>query len=218
MADILDTTWADDTAAVTADADPPRLLAKAARLAAIIINECRSHGLCPNLKKGKSAIMLPLRGAGSRKAAGEVFAGNSRTLAVTLKGGACVQVHVEAAYVHLGTYLDKDGGFKAEARRRLWMAGRAFDQLRATALQNPRVDPSARALLFQSAVGLQSSTWSSGAKTILPGVCYSKATGGYSDARSPDASLMMPSLLCRRLKSYISRRCCPWICLRERRD
>ena len=150
---VLDTTWADDTAAVTADADPRCLVTKASRLAALVIDQCRSHGLSPNLKKGKSAVMIALRGCGSRTAAREAFEGNKKTLPAILKDGSVAQVHVEAAYIHLGTLLDRDGSFKGEAKRRLAMAARAFDQLRSVALQNVHIDPKVRAMIFQGAVG-----------------------------------------------------------------
>ena len=62
----LDATWADDSAALTSDPDPEALMSKAVTLAGTIIDECKQHGLCPNLRKGKSALMLSLRGKGSQ--------------------------------------------------------------------------------------------------------------------------------------------------------
>ena len=148
----LDSTWADDTAVATSSRSPAELIDKSAKLIAIVLSACKSHGLKPNLKKGKSALMLGLRGTGSRKAAAAAFAGNAKELPVVLEDGTRVVVHVEAAYVHLGTFLDRDGCLLGEARRRVAMAGRAFEHLRALVLQNQHLEVATRASLFKGAV------------------------------------------------------------------
>ena len=45
VAHVVDTTWADDTAVVTDDPSPERLLEKTRRLATVVLQQCRSHGL-----------------------------------------------------------------------------------------------------------------------------------------------------------------------------
>ena len=148
----LDVSWADDTAAMTAAQTPHELLPRARRLVELVLNTCSSHGLQPNLKKGKSALMIALRGAGSRRVAAEAFPGDDRMLEVTLGRGKKTAVHVVAMYVHLGTALDRDGCFLGESRRRVAMVGQAFTQLRSLVLQNDRLDMSARATLFRTGV------------------------------------------------------------------
>ena len=150
---VLDTTWADDTAAITTASTPAILLRNACRLSSVVIDTCRSHGLRPNLKRGKSALLLALRGPGCRSVAAAAFRDDRKTLPVSLADGSKVEVPIEAAYVHLGSFLDKDGSFQGEAKRRLAIASKSFDQIRKVALQNPGLDMATRSSLFRSAVG-----------------------------------------------------------------
>ena len=63
----LECAWADDAAFPTADPDPAKLLSKASRLSSVVLSECARHGLQPNLRPGKTALLLAVRGRGSRK-------------------------------------------------------------------------------------------------------------------------------------------------------
>ena len=44
------------------------LVQRAQRLAAVVITECESVGMEPNLKRGKNTFVLALRGKGTQKA------------------------------------------------------------------------------------------------------------------------------------------------------
>ena len=153
QAHLLDTTWADDSAFITADPVPGRLLAKARLLTQTVLRECRAHGLKPNLKRGKSALMLSLRGAGCRRAAALWFPNDRRILDVPREDGGADEVHIVSSYVHLGTLIDRDGRLGAEANRRIGMMGSAFEQVRGTVLQNPGLDMQTRSQIFSGAVG-----------------------------------------------------------------
>ena len=63
-----DTTWADDVALPLSDPDPDRLIRKAQRFAALVLSHCESFGLEPNLKRGKTSLLLVLQGKGSQQA------------------------------------------------------------------------------------------------------------------------------------------------------
>ena len=60
-----DATWADDTTLCTFDRDPEVLLDKAKRVMASTLHYCCKYGLVPNMSKGKSGLLLALRGKGS---------------------------------------------------------------------------------------------------------------------------------------------------------
>ena len=107
----------------------------------------------PNLKRGKSALLLALRGAGCRKVAAAWFPNDKRTTDLPVPDGTVDVLHVESSYVHLGTCVDKDGLLDGEAKRRVGMMGHAFEQTRGIALQNPSLDMRTRSSVFLSAVG-----------------------------------------------------------------
>ena len=99
----LECAWADDAAFPTADPRPERLLEKAARLSSIVLHECARHGLQPNLRPGKTALLLAVRGTGSRKARARWFH-HGRSV-ITLPDLA-VELPVVGAYTHLGGVVD----------------------------------------------------------------------------------------------------------------
>ena len=67
---VTDATWADDSAAAfpLENESPERLLTKTRRLCTLVLSFCECHGMAPNLKPGKTSIMLHLTGRGSQRA------------------------------------------------------------------------------------------------------------------------------------------------------
>eukprot|EP00439_Symbiodinium_sp_Y106_P026950 s6463_g3.t1 len=68
-----DATWADDSAWPVIGPQPRELLRKASRLASLVLSQCMSHGMKPNLGRNKTALLYGLRGNGACKAAAEYF-------------------------------------------------------------------------------------------------------------------------------------------------
>ena len=64
---LTDSTWADDTAFLTRAADPELLLLRASRLATVVFDTAKRHAMEPNLKKGKTELMVCLRGTNSAR-------------------------------------------------------------------------------------------------------------------------------------------------------
>ena len=168
---LLDTTWADDSAFGTADADPERLLLKARKLATVVVLECRAHGLKPNLKRGKSALLLALRGTGCRKAAAAWFPNDKRTIDLPMPDGTVDVLHVESSYVHLGTCVDKDGLLDGAMllSKRVALPCRICSW---TCVPGPVFS------LVQLVLSL--STWSCGPRKKKPGSLWRLASGGCS--------------------------------------
>ena len=76
-------TWMDDTAICVSSSNADELIGKAARAAEKFLELCTEHGMSPNLKRGKTEILLSLRGAKSRKLRIQHFGPDaSRTLPV----------------------------------------------------------------------------------------------------------------------------------------
>ena len=68
-----DATWADDSAFPTADRDPAALLTKTRRLTSLVIGFCENMGMTPNLKAGKTNLLIQLCGRGQWRATVEFF-------------------------------------------------------------------------------------------------------------------------------------------------
>ena len=149
----LHATWADDSVFFTGDASALTALQKAKRLAGLVLGSCRRHGMQPNLKKGKSAIVLALRGKHSRAVRRLHFQRTDACLEVDYAAGEPDRVHLELQYTHLGTALHKDGSMMPEARLRLGIAASAYNKYGKLLLSNPDVDLKLRKQFFDSLVG-----------------------------------------------------------------
>ena len=149
---VSDATWADDTTLCTFDRDPEVLLDKAKRVMASTLHQCCKYGLVPNMSKGRSGLLLALRGKGSRDAAAKAFGGDGRTVTVETETGRQFTVQVEASYLHLGGMLSRDADMTHEARRRVSIAAASYAASSKQLLQNKHIERSSRSMLFSSVV------------------------------------------------------------------
>ena len=146
---VTDATWADDSAFPLEDESAERLLHKTRRLCTLVLNFCEGHGMAPNLKPGKTSIMLYLTGRGSQRARKSFFEGGKQSLYLPDLG---VNVVVADSYKHLGGMLDSKLSMRPEARFRLAQAASSYDTARALLLGNPRLELATRSALFESVV------------------------------------------------------------------
>ncbi|CAE7846913.1 unnamed protein product, partial [Symbiodinium necroappetens] len=123
-----DMTWADDTALPFDDPD---------------------FGLQPNLKRGKTTIVVALTGKGIQKARQSHFGHGRNTLVLEDLG---VEIPVAPQYVHLGGIMDAKLSMKPEMRRRLSMATSAMDSGKKLIFQNVQIPLDVRAQLFEMSV------------------------------------------------------------------
>ena len=144
-----DTTWADDTAIPFDDEEPGRCIAKAKRLAAITISTCQSYGLDPNLKRGKTAIVLAIRGKGAQRARRTYLQGGGASLYLE---DLQKEVAIMPQYVHLGGIVDHKANMKAEAKRRLALAGDALEAGGKILYGNRQILKETRAKMFETAI------------------------------------------------------------------
>ena len=144
-----DATWADDSAFVTTATTPDSLLRKACRLSAIVIGACHSFGLTPNMKAGKTSIMLSLRGKGSTRVRREYFQGGAPALWIEELG---LSVPVVPQYGHLGGFVDLNNTGVAEARHRIALAGQSYDAIGKLMLNRRDLDLQVRAGIFNTVV------------------------------------------------------------------
>ena len=119
-----DGTWADDSAFPTVANDPDEIIRKATRLAEIVLGSCQAVGLTPNMKVGKTSLLLRLCGKGTKKARQRHFGDGSPMIRVAALGMA---VPVVPQYRHLGGFLDVNNTHMVEARHRIALATKAYD-------------------------------------------------------------------------------------------
>ncbi|CAE7936001.1 unnamed protein product, partial [Symbiodinium necroappetens] len=144
-----DATWADDTAYPIDAETPEELMRRAVRLSTLVIQACRSFGMSPNLKRGKTAIVLSLVGKGLQKVRQKYFS-HSRDMLWLPE--LQLSVHGAPQYIHLGGMLDMTASMQAEKRRRLALAANAYDSGRRLLYQNRAIDLSVRTKLFEISV------------------------------------------------------------------
>ena len=138
-----DATWADDSVFPLDADDSHQLVQRAQRLAAVVITECESVGMEPNLKRRKTTFVLALRGKGTQKARQVYFAKHGDALWLP---DMAVQVPIAPQYLQLGGVVDKDANMAAEMRHRLALAGAAYDSGKTLLFQNSRVDDKGQAV------------------------------------------------------------------------
>ena len=146
---VTDTTWADDSAFPLEALEPEALVLKTTRLCTLVISFCEGHGMAPNLKPGKTSVMIALQGKGSKQVRAKHFPAGTQRLYLPDLG---VGVAVTDQYKHLGGYVDSRLTMRPEARFRLAQAASAYDAAKALLLNSPRLELPTRAALFASAV------------------------------------------------------------------
>ena len=137
--DLLGPTWADDSTFACSDADPGCLVAKTETLVAAVVDRCLERSLVPNLKVGKTSLLVNLRGRGAHKEQTRLFAGGARHLTVHTRHRGLIEVPVVQTYVHLGCAVEKGVTLQCEAHRRGGIAAAAFEPLRAMVFQNTAI-------------------------------------------------------------------------------
>ncbi|CAE6939333.1 Pol [Symbiodinium sp. CCMP2592] len=119
-----DGTWADDSAFITVAADAEQLLHKATRLCEVVIGSCQAAGLTPNMKVGKTSLLMRLSGRGSVRARRQQFRDGASTLRIAALD---MTVPLVPQYRHLDGFLDVNNTMVVEARHRVALATQAFD-------------------------------------------------------------------------------------------
>ena len=149
---MLGPTWMDDLAICISGSTAMELERKAALTAGILLETCMEHGVTPNLTRGKTEILLALRGRGSRNSRRAHFSERQgRQMQIVHEHGTD-SIAVVGSYVHLGGKAHHSGENKVEARRRVSIANEAFNQHRRQLFQNSQINLQRRRELFDTLV------------------------------------------------------------------
>ena len=114
-----------------------------------MISHCEGLGLQPNLKRGKTSILLRLAGKGAQAAKRAAFPKGEPRLHLR---DLDVNVEIVANYTHLGGVLDHRGRMDQEARRRIAVAATAYDAGKQVLFGNRTIDLEARTAVFEATV------------------------------------------------------------------
>ena len=144
--------WADDGAFMASHDEAPVLWDRACSLARSVLLAFLEHGLTPNLKRGKTEMLLTLRGRQSRMTQSRVFGAGKEVLELDLGFWGRQQLRLTTEYVHLGCSLDRGATLRFEAQRRTEKAKGAFHEHRCRIYQNRSIPLPVRGVLFSAMV------------------------------------------------------------------
>eukprot|EP00438_Fugacium_kawagutii_P031926 Skav214801 [mRNA] locus=scaffold740:118185:123383:+ [translate_table: standard] len=144
--------WMDDTAVCISGSTALELEAKLGPTIHIVLEEIRNRGMTPNLTRGKTEVLLSLRGAHSRKLRAKYFGPSSPGTFPVIGEDQIDHIYVTGQYLHLGGLVSHDGHVKKEIKRRASIAHQAFNAHRRLLYQNTSVAWKKRRELFVTLV------------------------------------------------------------------
>ena len=112
----------------------------------------REHARTPNLRPGKTELMVSPRGPGTREWKKEMFGPLSTKHFPSLGEFGLYQVHLVTSYTHLGGVLHYTGEVRTEVRRRVAIAHQAVNKHRKLVYQCHKFPLHKRAEIFRSLI------------------------------------------------------------------
>ena len=148
---VVEATYVDDEALYMSTNTPKQMQAALVKLLVLVGHTLRRYGFVINWSKGKSEIMLRMRGKGAREVYAETVATHNGTQVVVLPGGAGL-LNVVSTYKHVGTTVREDGSMAAEVGKRCSEALAIYCPLASSLFGCTSVSPSVRLHLAESLV------------------------------------------------------------------
>ena len=150
--DFMGPTWVDDLCICMTHENAHTLEQHTAQVTAALIQFCHGLAMTPNLTKGKTEIMLSLRGNGSRALRKKYFqVGASQTMPI-LDEDRVHNIAIVGEYIHLGGLIHHSGNSVLEMKRRLAQAHQAFTSHGRNIFRNPDIPFAKRSELFETLV------------------------------------------------------------------
>ncbi|CAE7415834.1 unnamed protein product [Symbiodinium sp. CCMP2592] len=241
--EISEVVWADDIA-IPRLTQPHQAACALGLEASCLSDALREFGFTLSFAPNKTAAVLALSGAGSRRAKQAVFSSSGLRghIPVVCDSGPGVLLPVVTSYRHLGSQQTPGGGLRAEIAYRISQARAAFAEGRRKVYRNPAISLMRKAFILRSSVlpklFFGAGSWgpvTQGERRSISGALWSfyrsllgigKMEDQHLDAHTCFALLQMPSpstaLRFQRLL-YISQLLAAgppelWACLRADRD
>ena len=144
--------WADDLAIAYRKKGATSLVEDMGKITMVVFQECLRHGLIPNLKRGKTELLLLLHGEGSRSARAQYFNDQEPKLNIQDVPEDFGWINIVHTYRHLGTKMHVSQKVLPEIKARCGQAGAVFRKHKKQIFQNPRISMERRVYLFNSMV------------------------------------------------------------------
>ena len=121
-----ETIWADDLALFLQHDRPEELIANLQTVCGVLFDRCLAHGLQPNFSKGKTEVLVSLRGKRAVQLRRKWFTENGSQLPIPNCQIQDCQVRMIAKYRHLGGQVDAKATSKSEVTARLGQVRSVF--------------------------------------------------------------------------------------------
>eukprot|EP00438_Fugacium_kawagutii_P003586 Skav221594 [mRNA] locus=scaffold1698:294565:300366:+ [translate_table: standard] len=144
--------WMDDLAVVVEAPTCEDLLSRMSLTMSLILDSCYSFGLTPNTARGKTELMVQLRGRGRQAVRRKLYGPDgTSTMPVVCEHGLH-HIHVTHEYTHLGGIHHHSGQDGKDMTRRLALANGAFNANRRLIFHNVNIPLPKRVALFETLV------------------------------------------------------------------
>ena len=149
---LLEVVWADDLAIAYRSADASRIAQAMQTIVGDIFRECLRHGMVPNLKKGKTEVLIVPKGPGSKKVKSDLFGTGDPHLVIPDVPEDFQRVRLISQYRHLGTKVHVGTKLMVEIKARMGQAWTTYRKMRRQIFQNRLLGLSRRISLFRSLI------------------------------------------------------------------
>ena len=145
-------TWMDDLSLGVSGDTSDAAVNKIGQAASCLLEKCANYGMTPNLARGKTEILLSLKGAGSRRCRARFFGGKASGTLPIIGEYSTSEIVVVGEYTHLGNVIHHTGSNGREMVRRLGIAHQAFSAHRRVIYNNAQLPMSRRKELFDTLI------------------------------------------------------------------
>ena len=146
--DLCETVWADDLALMIVAPDGESFCPRAQRTCSIAIDTISRYGLKINYSKGKTELIVSIRGRGSVQVRKKLFEHPNPSLEVLTNFEGQCQIRLVTSYKHLGGRITFAATDKQEMLQRLGHARSVFDQYKKKLFQSPAIQLETRTQLM----------------------------------------------------------------------
>ena len=173
---LCDITWADDLVVYLQHKDPEQLLQRTKLAGGLLFDMCWRKGLSPNFKKGKTEVLMKLKGPGSKQLRLQIFGQKEPFLMIPSTLRSDVQLRLVAKYRHLGRQVPVSHKPDDEVYARVAQARVAYNKHRRCVFQNRDLPVQLRLRLLHSLV-LSILAYNQGTWPLLTGRTWAHFSG-----------------------------------------
>jgi len=144
--------WMDDLCLCFSDPSCTAVMSKAQVATSLLLETFETHAMTPNLKAGKTELLVSLRGPGVRQLKTQLFGPVSDGTVPIVGEHKTQKLVVVGSYQHLGGLLHHAGDMRLEMRRRVAIGHQTLNRLKKSIFGNRHIKLERRVQLFESLV------------------------------------------------------------------